>query len=298
MILITGATGKTGQAVIAALAARGSHKLRALVQPARQSSAASQQIATQAQIMIGDLLDVDSLAAACSGVQALYHICPNMHPQEVAIGRHVIAAARAARVPHFVYHSVLHPQVEMMPHHWNKLRVEEMLCAAQLAFTILQPCAYMQNLLTDWHAITGRGVHSVPYPPETRLSLIDLADLAAVAAKVLTEPGHFGATYELCGTPGLTQTQLAELLSRQLKQPVRIEVVSLNDWAAAASTRGLNDYALASLLAMFRYYALHGLSGSPNVLRWLLAREPTPLAAFVQRNTVAARRIAKPHSAP
>ena len=287
MILITGATGKTGQAVIDALAVRGGHRLRALVQPGRQSSAAAIKISAQAEIMVGDLLNADTLAAAFSRVHALYHICPNVHPQEVAIGQNVIGAARAARVTHFVYHSVLQPQVEAMPHHWSKMRVEEMLCAAQLPFTILQPSAYMQNLLPDWHTITGNGVHSVPYPPETRLSLIDLIDLAAVAALVLTEPGHFGATYELCGTPGLTQTQLAESLSRQLNRPVRTETVSLNDWEKAARARGLNDYAVATLLAMFRYYALHGLSGSPNVLRWLLAREPTTLAVFVQRTAAA-----------
>ena len=287
MILITGATGKTGQAVIDALAVRGGHRLRALVQPGRQSSAAAIKISAQAEIMVGDLLNAATLAAAFSGVHALYHICPNVHPQEVAIGQNVIGAARAARVTHFVYHSVLQPQVEAMPHHWSKMRVEEMLCAAQLPFTILQPSAYMQNLLPDWQTITANGVHSVPYPPETRLSLIDLIDLAAVAALVLTEPGHFGATYELCGTPGLTQTQLAESLSRQLNRPVRTETVSLNDWEKAARARGLNDYAVATLLAMFRYYALHGLSGSPNVLRWLLAREPTTLAAFVQRTAAA-----------
>ena len=287
MILITGATGKTGQAVIDALAVRGGHRLRALVQPGRQRSAAAIKISAQAEIMVGDLLNADTLAAAFCGVHALYHICPNVHPQEVAIGQNVIGAARAARVTHFVYHSVLQPQVEAMPHHWSKMRVEEMLCAAQLPFTILQPSAYMQNLLPDWQTITANGVHSVPYPPETRLSLIDLADLAAVAALVLTEPGHFGATYELCGTPGLTQTQLAESLNRQLNRLVRTETVSLNDWEKAARARGLNDYAVATLLAMFRYYALHGLSGSPNVLRWLLAREPTTLAAFVQRTAAA-----------
>ena len=63
----------------------------------------------------------------------------------------------------------------------------------------------------------------------------------------------------------------------------RTETISLNDWEKAARARGLADYAIATLLAMFRYYALHGLCGSPNVLRWLLAREPTTLAAFVQR---------------
>ena len=283
MILITGATGKTGQAVIAALALRGARGLRALVRPGGQSSPAAKKISAQAEIVVGDLLDTDALTAACSGVHALYHICPNMHPQETAIGRKVIAAACAARVSRFVYHSVLHPQVESMPHHWNKMRVEEMLCAAQLSFTILQPGAYMQNLLPDWLTISERGVHRVPYPPDTRLSLLDLADLAAVAALVLTEPGHSSATYELCSTPGLTQTQLAACFSEQLNRAVRTESISLSDWEKAARARGLADYAVATLLAMFRYYALQGLCGSPNVLRWLLAREPTTLAAFVQR---------------
>ena len=283
MILITGATGKTGQAVIAALALRGARGLRALVRPGSQSSPAAKKISAQAEIVVGDLLDTDALTAACSGVHALYHICPNMHPQETAIGRKVIAAACAARVSRFVYHSVLHPQVESMPHHWNKMRVEEMLCAAQLSFTILQPGAYMQNLLPDWLTISERGVHRVPYPPDTRLSLLDLADLAAVAALVLTEPGHSSATYELCSTPGLTQTQLAACFSEQLNRAVRTESISLSDWEKAARARGLADYAVATLLAMFRYYALQGLCGSPNVLRWLLAREPTTLAAFVQR---------------
>ena len=283
MILITGATGKTGQAVIAALALRGARGLRALVRPGSQSSPAAKKISAQAEIVVGDLLDTDALTAACSGVHALYHICPNMHPQETAIGRKVIAAACAAHVSRFVYHSVLHPQVESMPHHWNKMRVEEVLCAAQLSFTILQPGAYMQNLLPDWLTISERGVHRVPYPPDTRLSLLDLADLAAVAALVLTEPGHSSATYELCSTPGLTQTQLAACFSEQLNRAVRTESISLSDWEKAARARGLADYAVATLLAMFRYYALQGLCGSPNVLRWLLAREPTTLAAFVQR---------------
>lgn len=70
--------------------------------------------------------------------QGVYHICPNVHPQEVEIGRIAIDAARAAHVERFVFHSVLRPQIEAMPHHWRKLRVEEMLLASGLNFTILR----------------------------------------------------------------------------------------------------------------------------------------------------------------
>ena len=92
-----------------------------------------------------------------------------------------------------------------MPHHWAKLRVEEMLLASGLDVTILQPTAYMQNILAGWPGIVADGVFWVPYPVETRLSLVDLQDVGAAAARVSTEPGHEGATYELVGTAPLSQ---------------------------------------------------------------------------------------------
>ena len=61
-----------------------------------------------------------------------------------------IRAAQSAGVERFVYHSVLHPQVEIMAHHWQKMRVEEQLFESGLSFTILQPAAYMQNVLAGW----------------------------------------------------------------------------------------------------------------------------------------------------
>jgi NAD(P)H dehydrogenase (quinone) len=63
-------------------------------------------------------------------VRAIYHICPNVSRDEVAYARAVATAARTHGVTRFVYHSVLHPQIEAMPHHWQKVRVEEMLLAA------------------------------------------------------------------------------------------------------------------------------------------------------------------------
>jgi uncharacterized protein YbjT (DUF2867 family) len=117
-----------------------------------------------------------------------------MNPAEVEIGEGVIVAACAAGVEHVVYHSVLHPQTEAMPHHWSKLRVEEKLFESGLAYTILQPAAYMQNVLAYWEAIMEHGVYPVPYAVEARLSMVDLEDVARSAALILTEPGHIGAT--------------------------------------------------------------------------------------------------------
>jgi NAD(P)H dehydrogenase (quinone) len=143
MILVTGAAGKTGRAVIEALLDRGT-AVRAWVR--RPAQVAILQRLGVTDIVMGGMGDTAVYQQAATGVRAIYHICPNMHPDEVALGRAAIAAAQAAGVAHFVYHSVLHPQTEKMPHHWHKLRVEEVLLESGLPFTILQPAAYMQNI--------------------------------------------------------------------------------------------------------------------------------------------------------
>ena len=120
-IVVTGAAGKTGRAVIRALVARG-RTVRALVRRPEQGRAIEDLGARD--IVAGDMRDEGTLTQAMQGVQAIYHICPNVSPDEVAIGQAAIVAARTAGVEHFVYHSVLHPQTEAMPHHWLKLRVE------------------------------------------------------------------------------------------------------------------------------------------------------------------------------
>lgn len=277
MILVTGASGKTGQAIIKALAARGETS-RAFIR--RGEYLETVKLAGAQESVVGDMRDEVALLQAAQGVQAIYHICPNVSPVEVPMGQAVVAAAVGAGVNRFVFHSVLHPQAEAMPHHWQKLRVEEMLLAAGLSFTILQPTAYMQNLLAGWKTIVEAGVVRSPYPVETRLSLIDLEDVAEAAAIVLTEPGHTGATYELVGTPPLTQTEVAQIFSEALGRPVRAESESIEAWEARNA--GLSEYQRATLVKMFRYYAHHGLIGNPNSLRWLLGREPNSLAHFAR----------------
>ena len=279
MILITGAGGKTGRAIIRTLVACGA-TVRALAHRPNQTQALQE---LGAQVVLGDMRDRATMDRAARGARAIYHICSNMNPAEVEIGEGVIVAARAAGVEHVVYHSVLHPQVEAMPHHWSKLRVEEKLFESGLAYTILQPAAYMQNVLAYWNPIMEQGVYPVPYAVEARLSMVDLEDVAAAAALVLTEPGHTGATYELAGPEALSQVEVAAILSRQLGCRVQAQAVPLDEWERKARASGMNDYAVETLLRMFRYYDSFGLCGNPNILNWLLRRPATTFSAFVAR---------------
>lgn len=280
MILVTGAGGKTGNAVLKAIVARGA-PVRAFVRsPAHE--AALRSIGVK-DVVAGEMDDPRALARATSGVAAVYHICPNVSPHETAFASALIGAMNNTGVARLVYHSVLHPQIEAMPHHWNKLRVEEMLFGSGLDFTILQPTAYMQNSLAEWDRMVGDGIFRVPYPIETRLSLVDLDDVAKAAALVLTADGHAGATYELVGTPPLSQIEIAATFGRALNRIVRAEAEPIEVWDRRARAAGMDDTARQTLTKMFCAYARDGLMGNPNVLGWLLGRPPTSLAAFAAR---------------
>ncbi|MEE8523377.1 MAG: NmrA family NAD(P)-binding protein [Thermoanaerobaculia bacterium] len=280
MILVTGAAGKTGQAILRALARRGADA-RALVRCAEHEPVVL--AAGAKEIARGDLRDAETLAGAARGTAAIYHICPNVSPDEVEIGGAVAAAAKRSGTGRLVYHSVLHPQVKAMPHHWRKLRVEELLFTTDLDVTVLQPAVYMQNLRAHWQSIVEDGVYPVPYGVGSRLSLVDLEDVAEVAAKVLTEDGHAGAIYELCGREALDQQEVAAVLTDAVGRQVRAVNIPIGDWRRQARASDLDDDRWAALTAMFRYYDRHGLVGNSNVLHWLLDREPTSFRAFLER---------------
>ncbi len=280
MILVTGAAGKTGQAVTRALVRVGA-AVRALVH--KEEYQDSVESAGVNEIYLGDLLNLDDLQEIMEGVEAVYHICPNVHPGEVDIGVGVIQAAKGAGVKHFVYHSVLHPQIEAMPHHWLKLRVEEHLIESGLPFTILQPTAYMQNVAALIPKLLEGGVYRVPYPIETGICLVDLEDIAQAAAVVLTEPGHTGAIYELVGTEPITQSQVAAVLSEVLGKDIQAQRIPYKTWETQALKNGLGSYQRYTLLKMFQNYKKFGFSGNSLVLGWLLGRQPTTLESCLRR---------------
>ena len=278
MILLTGSAGKTGRAIIQALTSKGV-PVRALVHKSEQIPTVEALGASD--IFVGDLRDRTDIDQAIQGVNKVYHICPNVSPHEVAIGETIIAAAQSVRIDHFVYHSVLQPHIQAMPHHWRKSQVEEKIIASDLPFTILQPAAYMQNILAHWDQITKKGVYPVPYPVETQLSLVDLTDVAQAAAIVLTEPGYENANYELVGVKAMSQTEVAEEISRHIGRPVCAESISIETWEDEARASGLGDPQIDTLVKMFRYYQHHGFMGNPKVLTWLLGRPPKTFTDFM-----------------
>lgn len=273
-ILVTGAGGKTGRAVIDQLIRCGVD----VVAFVRRKRPYLSPTVTQ---HVGDIQSAADLKKAIADANKVYHICPNMHPNEVEIGQKVIEAARETAVTHIVYHSVLHPQVRAMPHHWRKMQVESLLFESGIPFTILQPTAYMQNI--PFAQVGETAVYTIPYPVTASISLVDLHDIAQIAAKVLMESSHAGATYELVGTKPLTQTAVAIQLSQAFGKTITAREMPIGEWEQTARQNGLNDQAIADLKAMFTYYASYGLAGNPTVLTALLGHTSSSLTHVVQR---------------
>ncbi len=280
MILVTAAGGKSGKAVIRQLAMKN-QKVRALLHKPGEESIMKEFGAAEA--VAGDMTDQDFMNMASRGVDAVYHIGPSVNPDEAMMGLIAIKAAVKEGVKRFVFHSVLHPQIPALTHHRQKLRVEEELIQSGLSFTILQPASYMQNILQSLEMIKKTGVHSMPYSVQTRTTLVDLDDVGEAAAKVLTENGHDGATYELCSPDSLSVAEIAGILSEQLGIAVKAEAVPPDAWMKRAMSSGLSEYSAAALARMFEYYEKFGFRGNPNVLSWLLGRKPGAYIDFIKK---------------
>ncbi|WP_036570077.1 SDR family oxidoreductase, partial [Nocardioides sp. URHA0032] len=189
--------------------------------------------------------DWDDLPGALAGCDTAYLIAPNLHPDEPTYVGDALAALTAAGVERVVYHSVASPYVPAMPHHVGKAVSEDLVRRSGLAWTILQPGAYLQNL-----DLSGPVVR-VPYDVDAPFGFLDLADLGAAAARVLLEDGHAGATYELASRQATVRRLAGE--------------------AGFAAEKVADPRTHPWLSAMFDYYDEHGLPVGTLTLQALLA---------------------------
>ena len=260
-LAVTGAHGKTGRAVIAATAPTWS--IRAL---ARNDAQAEALRACGHEVVVGDIGDRSTLAALVDGSDAVYHICPNFHPGEAEIG--AVVADVAAGIDRLVYHSVLHPQTEAMPHHWRKLRVEELLLARRGGrVTFLRPAPYVQNLAPYVAVALAESELRLPYSVDATTAMVDLRDVGAAAVVALggaddgVEPG---SGWDLCGVGAVSHTEIAARLSTIAGRAIRAVEVP----PPAGTPPEVNR--------MFEYMGAHGLPASTGQLRALIG-EPTSL---------------------
>lgn len=247
-VAVIGSGGKTGKAITAALTEVG----------------LSHRGITRAD---ANLETGEGLLEAFSGCSVVYHLAPNLHPLEVEIARNVLTAVKQARVEKVVFHSVLQPQISVMPHHLAKARAEELVITSGLRWAILQPSAYCQNL-------TESAVGALPYRAAAPFSFVDLRDVAQAAVRLITDESTTFGTFEASGPITNVGEVSAALGWRCMEE-------SLAQWRARNAT--LSPYQLETLAAMFAYYDKHGLTGSTITLCELIGREPRHAIDALQR---------------
>jgi uncharacterized protein YbjT (DUF2867 family) len=274
-----GASGKTGRAVTGALAARGFSVRAAVRSP---SSREAVYAAGASELALLDLATGEGLEDAVDGVWAVYHLAPNVHPDEVGMAERVTSAAKTAGVQRLVFHSVLHPDDASMPHHLRKAQAEEVVRAGGVPWTVLRPAAYHQNLLPA--ALDGE--LAVPYSVDAPFSNVDLADVALVAATVLADAGHEDETYDLAGPEVLSVREMASQASEVLGRRVTAVETDRLAWHQGPGS-ALPETARRDLLAMFESYDRSGLVGGSAWLWARLGHLPTTWAEAVAaaRNT-------------
>lgn len=279
MILVTSAYGNNGRKLIPRLTEMGMD-VRALNLSDKRDKL--KKLGAK-EVIIGNALDPNILDNAMEGIESVFHVGPSFHPKEAEMGISVIDAASRSGVKHFVYDSVLHPQITELLQHRMKLRVEQHLINSNLNYTILQPMHYMQNI--DIGDVYRRGVFIQASALETPLSFVDMDDKVEIAAKVLTEDGHYGATYELCCDDNLNAIEIAEIMTRVMGKEIKAKLVPkdviISGFQKAFPEYG--DYPAKGFNALFDYYSKYGFIGNSNVLRMLLTRNPANLEEYIKK---------------
>lgn len=284
MILLTGATGKTGGETAKALAARGV-KARALVRNMEKAAALK---AAGIELVQGDVGDAASVRKALAGIERLFLLLPNGE-QQLAQEKQVVDLAREAGVRHIVKMSSMESMVNAtapIPQmHWAS---EQYIRASGIAWTMLRPNFFMQNFLASAKSIKENRTFSLPMG-DGRTAMADTRDIGAVAAEALAGKGHEGKSYDITGPEVLTFHQVAERFSAVLG--TKISYVPADPAAyLAILKRVLPEWHANAVSALFGEIAAgEVLPHLSDTVRRLLGREPVSLEQFIRDHIAAFR---------
>ena len=276
MIFVTGASGNVGKHVARELMRCGT--------PFRlgEHTAASLPVADQGlpQTVRFDFLDASTYAPAVKGCSAVFLLRPPPIANTRKTLNVFIDAAREAGVSQVVFVSVAGASRNpLVPHH----AVEQHLRAGPPGWTILQPSFFMQNL-GDAYRQDIRDDKRLYVPAGGgSVAFLDARDLAEVAVMALLSPlAHIGKTYHLTGPDALSFAQVAQVLTRELRQHIEYKPASVLGYAKHLHQRGLPlaQIAVQTLLHLgLRFGQAQELV---DVLACLLERAPRRLASYVQ----------------
>ncbi len=251
-ILVTGATGKTGGAVVAQLRAQG-YPVRAVVRTL--DARGERLVELGAELAVADIFDYDGMRAAMEGTSRAY-FCPPMHPQMLQSAVVFALAARDAKLESIVgltqwLASPNHRSL-MTRHHWLADRLFQLL--PDIVLTIVNPGFFADEpylSLMKYAALLG--VFPMPARGDSRNAPPSTDDIARVAVAALIDPAkHAGKTYRPTGPELLSLDEMVAILGHVLGRKVRHVNLPLWMFYKAARMDGFDRFAVS---AMEHYFA-------------------------------------------
>jgi uncharacterized protein YbjT (DUF2867 family) len=184
---------------------------------------------------------------------------------------------------------VIAPYLQHINYHWAKQLIQADLYRSGLAYTVMLPTNYMQNVSWTWPLISRDGRWELPYGIDKKLTWVDLDDVAEAVANVLLEDGHEYGTYELCGRDGfLSRREIASILGRVAGRKIEAVKSDVDAYLAHCRTQPffarMSDEEIDQIRAMFEDYDTYGMpAGNSNVLSMLLGRPANDYLAFARK---------------
>ncbi len=280
MILVTGATGLNGKELVRQLSAKGV-AVRALVRDA--AKAADLAALPHVEIAVGDMMSPETLALALSGVDRAM-LNSSAVPNMLEVQSSFIAAAVKAGVRHVVKLSGIMPERDSA-FRFARMHgeVEKRLEESGMAFTHLRAGEFMPSYFRQVPSILAKGAIFLPME-NAKIASIDIADIAAVAAIVLTSPGHEGKIYPLTGSEALTMAEIAEKLSAATGKSIRYINVPPEEAKQAQLANGAPPYFADAITEL---YAERRNGGEATVYpdtAFILGRRPISFDEFARRH--------------
>ena len=276
-ILVTGATGNLGGAVVRALLDRGLKVKAGTTRPETVT------VPGGAQIVKTVYEQPETLASALKGADGLFLVAPPLDGEAPAKLMPVIDQAKSAGVAHIVFNSALGvDQNEAAP-----LRViERHLMDSGIGYTILRPNFFMENFSTGFVApmIAQGGIYLAA--ANERTSFISTEDIAAVAAAAFKKE-HFGAAYNLTGSAALDHTQVAGILSEVTGKPIQYHALSEEAMMQGARDQGMPEGAVQYLAVLYQAVRNGWMAAVTDDVTRVTGRAPITFGAFAQKHAAA-----------
>ena len=285
MILVTGATGLTGGALVRRLSAAGV-SVRALAR--NPSRAEGLSALPQVEVVEGDMAHPATLDPALRDVDCAMLIS-SADPTMLQVQSNFIDAAAAAGVKHVVKLSGIIADADS-PFRFARMHgeIERRLEASGMAFTHLRAGEFMHAYFRQVPSILATGQLLRPME-DARIASIDVDDIAEVAAAVLTGSGHEGSIYPLTGPEALSMADVAEKLSAATGNRIQYVNVAPEQATSAQLAAGMPPYTADALAELFAERRKGKEAQVSPVVQTILRQPATSFEEFAERHAAVFR---------